>query len=70
MSSGAIAGKFNSAWATVSRHLSVLAAADLVIATRNGQQVIYELNTTVFQQVVAHLIQWTDSKEQEKDENA
>jgi DNA-binding transcriptional ArsR family regulator len=61
MTSGAIADRFDSAWATVSRHLGVLAAADLVIARRNGQQVYYELNTTVFQNFVSHLMEWTET---------
>ena len=56
--SGEIAGKFPSSWATISRHLSVLREADLILAERNGQNIVYELNTTVFQEVVEHLIKW------------
>jgi len=56
--SGEIAGKFTSSWATVSRHLSVLRDADLILSERDGQHVVYELNTTVFQDVVEHLIEW------------
>jgi hypothetical protein len=36
----------------------VLKDADLILAERNGQHVVYELNTTVFQDVVEHLIKW------------
>ena len=56
--SGEIAEKFSTSWATVSRHLSVLKDADLILAERNGQHIIYELNTTVFQEVVEHMIKW------------
>jgi len=56
--SGEIAGKFDTSWATISRHLSVLREADLILAERNGQNIVYELNTTVFQEVVEHLIKW------------
>lgn len=56
--SGEIAEKFSTSWATISRHLSVLKDADLILAERNGQHVVYELNTTVFQDVVEHLIKW------------
>jgi DNA-binding transcriptional ArsR family regulator len=56
--SGEIAEKFSTSWATVSRHLSVLKDAELILAARNGQHVVYELNTTVFQDVVEHLIKW------------
>ena len=54
--SGEIAEKFSTSWATVSRHLSVLKDAGLILAERNGQHVVYELNTTVFQDVVENLI--------------
>jgi ArsR family transcriptional regulator len=54
--SGEIADKFSTSWATISRHLSVLKDAGLILAERNGQHVVYELNTTVFQEVVENLI--------------
>ncbi len=56
--SGEIAQRFSTSWATVSRHLSVLRDADLILAERDGQHITYELNTTVFQDVVEHLIKW------------
>jgi len=56
--SGQIADKFETSWATISRHLSVLKDSGLILAERNGQHVVYELNTTVFQDVVEHLIKW------------
>ena len=56
--SGEIADAFTTSWATVSRHLSVLRDADLILAEKQGQHVIYELNTTVFQDVTEHLIKW------------
>lgn len=54
--SGEIADKFSTSWPTISRHLSVLKDAGLILAERNGQQVVYELNTTVFQDVIEGLI--------------
>ena len=56
--SGEIADKFSTSWATISRHLSVLKDAELILAERNGQHIVYELNTTVFQEVVENLIKW------------
>ncbi len=56
--SGEIADKFTTSWATISRHLSVLKDAELILAERNGQHVVYELNTTVFQETVENLINW------------
>jgi DNA-binding transcriptional ArsR family regulator len=42
----------------VSRHLGVLKDAGLVTAERNGQEIHYELNTSVFQDLVEHLMEW------------
>lgn len=58
MTSGELAAHFPTAWATVSRHLGVLREAGLVLAEREGQQVVYELNTTVLQELVEHLLDW------------
>jgi DNA-binding transcriptional ArsR family regulator len=57
--SGEIADAFHSAWPTISRHLAVLRDADLVRAERCGQEIHYELNTSVFQDLAQHLIGWT-----------
>lgn len=57
-SSGEIAGHFNSAWPTVSRHLAVLRDAELVTTERDGSSIRYDLNTTVFQGTVEHLLNW------------
>lgn len=57
--SGEIADRFPSSWATVSRHLGILRDAGLVLAERDGQNINYELNTTVFQEVVEHMLDWT-----------
>lgn len=56
--SGAIAEHFDSTWPTVSRHLGVLREAGLILSERQGQQIVYELNTTVFEELVEHLLEW------------
>jgi ArsR family transcriptional regulator len=56
--SGEIADQFPTAWATISRHLGALRDAGLILSERNGQQIIYELNTTVFEDLVNHLMEW------------
>ena len=58
LSSGEIAEKFPTAWATISRHLGVLRDAELVIAERDGNSIRYELNTTVFQEFVEGLLDY------------
>lgn len=49
MTAGDIAGHFDYAQPTISRHLNVLKNADLVTDERNGPYVVYRLNTTVVQ---------------------
>src|SRR5436190_19036054 len=56
--SGEIADQFHSSWPTISRHLAVLRAAGLVVTERKGQEIYYELNTSVFQDVIQHLVTW------------
>jgi DNA-binding transcriptional ArsR family regulator len=56
--SGEIADQFHSSWPTISRHLAVLRAGGLVVAERKGQAIYYELNTSVFQDLVQHLVGW------------
>jgi DNA-binding transcriptional ArsR family regulator len=53
---GEIASHFDMAWASVSHHLQVLRDAELVVATRSGQQIIYSLNTTTLQDALRHLM--------------
>ena len=53
--SGEIAERFPSAWATISRHLAVLRDAQLVRTERNGSSIVYELDTTVFQEAIENL---------------
>lgn len=57
--SGEIAERFTSSWPTISRHLGVLRDAELILAERNGQQISYELNTTVLDDVIAYMLDWT-----------
>ena len=56
--SGEIADQFHSSWPTISRHLAVLRAGGLVVSERRGQAIYYELNTSVFQDLVQHLVGW------------
>ena len=56
--SGEIAEQFETAWPTISRHLGVLRDAGLILSERQGQQIVYELNTTVFNDVVEQLLDW------------
>ena len=60
--SGELADLFDSSWPTISRHLAVLRHAELVVSERQGQAVVYELNSTVFQEFVQHVLDMTASR--------
>ena len=56
MSAGEIANHFPISGPSMSHHFNVLKAADLIRTERNGQQIIYSLNTTVVQDLYAALL--------------
>lgn len=53
---GALAERFPMTKGTLSHHFSVLKSADLITAERRGQQIVYALNTTVFEDVATVLL--------------
>jgi len=55
MSAGEIAGAFEISAPSMSHHFNVLKEADLVSTRRQGQQILYALNTTVVQDLVGLL---------------
>ena len=55
MSAGDLAERFDMTKPTVSHHFTVLKEADLIVSRREGQQIIYSLNTTVAQDLLAWL---------------
>lgn len=52
MTAGDIAANFDMAKPSVSHHLNILKAAGLVSDERHGQNIVYCLNLTVFQELV------------------
>lgn len=57
MSAGDIARYFDISKASLSHHFSLLKQAELVRTERRGQQIIYSLNMTVFEDVAALMFQ-------------
>jgi len=53
LSAGEIAAAFDIGKPSISHHLKELKAAGLVLSEREGQSIIYSLNTTVFQELLA-----------------
>jgi DNA-binding transcriptional ArsR family regulator len=51
LTAGAIAAKFNMSFPSISHHLDILKQAALVTAQKQGQQVLYSINTTVLDDI-------------------
>ena len=66
LSAGEIGSHFDMTGATVSYHLSVLKKADLVYETKQKNFVFYELNTSVFEEIMLWFAQF---KGENSDEN-
>lgn len=60
--SGEIADRFDATWPTISRHLAVLRAAGLVLSVRQKQEIRYELNTSVLQELAQHFLELVASR--------
>lgn len=60
LTAGEIAGSFSISAPSVSHHLSVLKAAGLVQATRDGRSIVYSLDTTVFQDMLEQVMRLFD----------
>lgn len=56
LAAGDLAANFDMAFASVSHHLQVLRDAGLVLSRRDGQRIVYSLNTTVLQDALQHLL--------------
>jgi len=63
MTAGEIADFFNISKPSISHHLNLLKQAHLVIDERQGQNIVYSLNTTVFQELLGFFLNLVDIKE-------
>ncbi|MCG8451734.1 MAG: autorepressor SdpR family transcription factor [Spirochaetales bacterium] len=66
-SAGEIANAFDITKPSVSHHLALLKQAQLVMAHRKGQSIIYSLNTTVFQDLLTWIYTIKDPHSPKKD---
>lgn len=60
MTAGEIAQQFNTTQPTVSHHLSILKEAGLINCEKHAQNLIYSINTTVFQEFLSSLASFFD----------
>ncbi|WML48749.1 autorepressor SdpR family transcription factor [Neobacillus sp. PS3-34] len=63
LTAGEISEHFNMTKPSISQHLKILKHADLVQDEKNGQYVIYSLNTTVFQEIISWALNFAEYQE-------
>lgn len=66
LTAGEIAGHFTISKPSISRHLGLLRQAGLILDERKGQNIIYSLNTTVFQDVIGWIFEATGTQPDKK----
>lgn len=59
MNAGDIAGHFDMSKPSISHHLGLLKHARLVLDVRKGQNIVYSLNMTVFQEALGWMLAMT-----------
>lgn len=68
LTAGEIADSFHISKPSISHHLNLLKQANLVIDERQGQNIIYSLNTTVFQELLGFFLNFIDKEEVDDNE--
>ncbi|MBX7103201.1 MAG: autorepressor SdpR family transcription factor [Gemmataceae bacterium] len=63
MTAGELAEKFDLSKPSMSHHFAILQEADLIASRREGRQIIYTLNTTVVQDLIATVLDLMPRKE-------
>lgn len=59
MTAGEIADRFNISKPSISHHLDLLRQGGLVVSVKEGQYINYSLNTTVMDEMLKWLMQFT-----------
>lgn len=68
-SAGEIANYFNISKPSISHHLNILKNAGLISDERQGQLIVYSLNTTIFQDVLKWFFDFTGKQISENEED-
>ena len=59
MTAGDIADQFNISKPSISHHLDLLKQAGLVVAVKEGQFILYSINTTVMDEMLKWMMQFS-----------
>ena len=65
LSAGEIGEHFDMTGATISHHLAILKSADLILDRREGKYIYYQLNLSVFEQLLAWFNDFLDENKGE-----
>jgi DNA-binding transcriptional ArsR family regulator len=68
MSAGQLAEQFDITAPSMSHHFNILKQADLISSRRDGQQIFYALNTTVFQDVMTVMLETFSHDKDDKED--
>ncbi|TCT14642.1 DNA-binding transcriptional ArsR family regulator [Natranaerovirga pectinivora] len=68
LTAGDIAEEFDISKPSISHHLTILKNAELVFTERQGQNIIYTLNTTVFQSIIKWFFDLTGKDDNNEEE--
>lgn len=69
MTAGEIADNFSISKPSISHHLNILKAAQLVYCEKQGQNQIYSINTTVFQDILSFFAQLSGHEEDDNEKD-
>ncbi len=62
LTAGEIAKRFNISKPSISHHLDILRQANLVVSVKEGQFICYSINTTVMDEMLKWILQFTNQK--------
>ena len=62
LTAGEIADKFHISKPSISHHLDLLKQAELVVAVKEGQFITYSINTTVLDEMLQWILQFSTKK--------
>ena len=68
LNAGEIANAFNMTKPSISHHLNILKTAELVSGERDGQNIIYSINSSVMQELITELMAMFQVGEEGKEE--
>lgn len=67
LTAGEIADHFDMTKPSISHHLNMLKQADLISDRRQGQNIYYSLNTSVFEEIMGWFLEFTGKQPEELD---